>query len=90
MDVVKIGKAKPVQSVVDELRQMLRAAEDGEIRHIAMALTVLDGGIVTARFGEGEGDIYKTIGALSRLIHRIHRDADETSSTYNFPDDKKD
>lgn len=89
MDVVRIGKAKPVQAIVDELRHMLKAAEDGEIRHIAMAFTVLDGGVVTARFGEGEGDIYKTIGALSRLIHRIHRDADETSRDYDFPDDKR-
>lgn len=92
IDVVKIGRAKPVREVVEELRLMLKSAEEGNIRHISVAFTVADGGVVTANFG-GEGDAYRVIGAVNRLAHRLNKDLDESSRDYDFPnggDDAKD
>lgn len=89
VDVVKIGKAKPVDTIINEFREMLKAAEAGEIRHVAMAFTVADGGVVTACFGS-EGDAYRTIGAVYRLLHRLNKDLDEAARDYDFPEGKKD
>lgn len=88
IDVVKIGKAKPVEVVVNELREMLKAAESGEIRHISVAFTVANGGVVTANFGHTD-DAYKTMGALHRLLFRMNKDLDENSNDYNFPREDK-
>lgn len=89
VDVVKIGKAKPVDVIVDELKNMLKAAEAGEIRHIAVAFTVKDGGVVTANFG-AEGDAYRTLGAVYRMAHRLNKELDDMAKDYDFPEGKKD
>ncbi len=85
IDVVKIGKAKPVEAVVNELRSLLEAAEAGEIRHFSIAFTVADGGVVTANFGSEEGDAYRTLGAICRLAHRLNKDLDDAARDYDFP-----
>lgn len=88
VDVVKIGKAKPVDTVVNELRNMLAAAEAGEIRHIAVAFTVKDGGVVTANFGSEEGDTYRILGAIYRMAHRLNKELDDMARDYDFPENK--
>lgn len=85
IDVVKIGKAKPVKEVVDEARDFLKAAESGEIRQVYAVFFTADGSVVTMSAGAGEGDIYKSIGALHTMIHRIQRDTDNGVRSYNFP-----
>ena len=85
IDVVKIGRAKPVEAVVNELRALLKSAEAGEIRHFAIAFTVADGGVVTAHFGS-EGDAYKVIGAVNRLAHRLNKNLDDNTRDYDYPE----
>jgi hypothetical protein len=74
LKVVAIGNAIPDDEVVDVLRDLLERAKAGEIRSIAFVAGTVDSSTVTGL--AGVADRMVTLGHLSRLQYRIHKDMD--------------
>jgi hypothetical protein len=70
--VVPIGRAVPVEAVVNGLRAMLARAESGDIRDIALCATTLDGGVTTL-ITDTE-DAHRQLAAVALLQHRLASD----------------
>ena len=86
MDVIKIGKAAPVEVVVEQLRKILAAAERGQIRHITAIFMQADGS--TVNLDKGEASEIEMLGHVMRLAHRLQKDMDDRVEDFDFDKQK--
>jgi hypothetical protein len=87
MDIVKIGKAAPVESVVEELEKFLELAKSGRVRHVTAIFSMSDGSSVSLNVGEK--DEMAILGHVTRMAHRMNVVLDQRAIDFD-PDRKED
>lgn len=81
MDVVKIGKAAPIDYVVQELEQALAMAKSGEMRAFYMVASMRDE--KTIWMDAGAFDRFVLLGQINRMQHILNREMDEFTELWS-------
>ena len=87
VEVVKIGRAKPDQHIVDALKHILKETEAGDIRSLVFIGKRIDGGYQHYVSNEDKMDM---LAQLARLQHRINILLDEGLESVDYEEDTDD
>jgi hypothetical protein len=87
VEIVKIGRAKPDQHIVDALEHLLVTAEAGDIRSLVFIGKHIDGSYQHYVSNEDKMDV---LAQLARLQHRINAMLDEVLESVEYDEGETD